>query len=180
MRRQPFISPVISDLIYQAVKGVAGVQFTDSIPCPLCKGMLISHDMKRRRFSTVFLPDGQEHIYVYVKRFHCRECGSLCYSPSPFYEKSRFGSPVVDLCLTLASNHSYSYAASLMNRFGIVIDRGTVRKTVLAYSHEVISTDIFGLLLPQSVLALSALVTTTDTGVKLNGRDVLTACGFDL
>jgi len=75
MRRQPFISPIIADLVYQAVTGVSGVQFTDPLPCPNCMGMVISHDMKQRRFSTVYAPEGEMHIYVYVKRFHCRDCG---------------------------------------------------------------------------------------------------------
>lgn len=180
MPRQPFVNPVIADLIYQAVSGVAGVQFTGSALCPICQGLLISHDMKKRRFSTVFQDDKLQHIYVYIKRFHCRECDRLCYSPSPFYDKSRFGSPIVDLCLTLSRNHTYSYAALLMNRVGIVIDRGTVRKTVITYNHEVASTDFLGLLIPQSVLALSTLVTTADPGIPISGSDVLAACGLNI
>ena len=94
-----------------------------------------SHDMKQRRFSTVYAPEGEMHIYVYVKRFHCRDCGQLCYAKAPFYEKSRFGSPIVDLCLSLSEDHTFSHAAALMNRMGIVINRGTVRKTVQTHSH---------------------------------------------
>ncbi|MDD1723916.1 MAG: hypothetical protein LUQ07_02165 [Methanospirillum sp.] len=179
MRHQPFISPIIADLVYQAVTGVSGLQFTEIVPCPVCSGMPVSHDMKRRRFSTVFGPGGEEHIYVYVKRFHCRECGQLCYAPAPFYSRSRFGTPIVDLCLTLTRNHTFSSAASLMNRMGIVIDRGTVRRTVQSYHHDVDSTDILGLQMPQSVLTLSTLVTTADPSVPLSGREVLIACGLD-
>lgn len=178
MRRQPVISPIISDLVYQAVTGVSGVQFTESVPCPLCSGLVVSHDLKKRRFSTVHGTDGEEHIYVFVKRFHCRECGNLCYAPSPFYEKSRFGMPIVDLCLTLTRNNTCSHAAALMNRLGIVINRGTVRKTVQTFHHEVDSTDLFGLQLPQSIIALSSLVTTADPSEPISGKDVLAACGL--
>jgi len=179
MRRQPFISPIIADLVYQAVTGVSGVQFTDPLPCPNCMGMVISHDMKQRRFSTVYAPEGEMHIYVYVKRFHCRDCGQLCYAKAPFYEKSRFGSPIVDLCLSLSEDHTFSHAAALMNRMGIVINRGTVRKTVQTHSHEVRSTDLFGMKLPDSVLALSTLVTTADPSQPIRGCDVLRACRID-
>jgi len=116
---------------------------------------------------------------VYVKRFHCRDCGQLCYARAPFYEKSRFGSPIVDLCLSLSEDHTFSHAAVLMNRMGIVINRGTVRKTVQAHSHEVQSTDLFGIKLPDSVLALSTLVTTADPAQPIQGCDVLRACRID-
>ena len=176
MRRQPFISPIIADLVYQAMTGVSGVQFTKSFPCPNCNGLVVSHDMKQRRFSTVYSPEGEKHIHVYVKRFHCRDCGQLCYAKAPFYEKSRFGSPIVDLCLSLSEDHTFSHAALLMNRMGIVINRRTVRKTVHSYSHEVQATDLFGLKLPDSVLALSTLVTTADPLQPLRECDVLRAC----
>jgi len=141
--------------------------------------MVVSHDMKQRRFSTVYSHEGEKHIYVYVKRFHCRDCGQLCYDKSPSYEKSRFGSPIVDLCLSLSQDHTFSHAAVLMNRMGIVINRGTVRKTVQSHSHTVQATDLFGMKLPDSLLALSTLVTTADPTVPLRGCDVLSACMID-
>lgn len=176
MHRRLFISPIIGDLVYQAVTGVSGVSFTEVLPCPVCSGMPVSHDIKKRRFSTVFTPDGEEHIYVYIKRFHCRNCGLLCYAKAPFYEKSRFGSPIVDLCISLSRNHTFSQAADLMNRMGIVINRGTVRKTAQGHIHPVTSTDILGLELPDSILALSTLVTNADSSSPLRGEDVLSAC----
>ncbi len=178
MRRQPFVSPILADLVYQAVSGVAGVQFTDSLPCPHCMGMVVSHDMKKRRFSTVYAPEGEKQIYVYVKRFHCRECGHLVYAKAPFYEKSRFGSPIVDLCISLSEDYTFSRAAILMKCMGIVIDRGTVRKTVQSHIHTVQSTDLFGMKIPDSILALSTLVTTTDPAQPLRGCDVLKACNI--
>ena len=176
MRHMILIPPIITDLVYQAVSGVSGVQFIDAIPCSACGTLPVSHDLKRRRFSTVLTPEGPKHVYVYVKRFHCRDCGLLCYAKAPFYDKSRFGSPIVDLCISLSENHTFSHAAILMNRMGIVINRGTVRKTVQTHTHQVTSTDLFGLRLPDSILALSTLVTTADPGTALRGEDVLAAC----
>ncbi|NLV28258.1 MAG: hypothetical protein GXY48_14055 [Methanomicrobiales archaeon] len=176
MHRRPFISPILVDLVYQAVSGVSGVHFTQAVPCPVCSGMPVSHDIKKRRFSTVYVPNGEKHIYVFVKRFHCRDCGHLCYAKAPFYDKSRFGSPIVDLCISLSQNHTFSHAATIMNRMGIVINRGTVRKTAQTYTHHVDATDIFGLWLPDSILALSTLVTTTDSHFPLKGEDILSAC----
>jgi hypothetical protein len=178
MRRRLFIPPVIGDVVYQAVSGVSGVQFLDATSCPACSGLLISHDLKQRRFSTVQTPHGTGHIYVYVKRFHCRECGRLCYADAPFYDKSRFGSPLVDLCITLARSYTYSQTATILENIGIIIDRGTVRKTALMYDHEVETVDFFGVFIPRSVLSLSALVMGSDTTKPVSGRDVLEACGF--
>ncbi|HWQ66438.1 MAG TPA: hypothetical protein VN372_06170 [Methanospirillum sp.] len=178
MKRPVFIPPIIADFVYQAVTGVSGVQFLEASVCPLCAGLLIGHDLKQRRFSTVMSREGSEHQYVYVKRFYCRDCNHLCYAEAPFYEKSRFGSPIVDLCITLSEDYSFSQAALIMNRLGIVIDRGTVRKTVMTHSHQVDAADLYGIKLPQSVLSLSALVTSADNTSPLSGRDVLNACGF--
>jgi hypothetical protein len=178
MKRIALIPPVIADFVYLAVTGVEGVHFLDCSFCPECGGQLTSHDLKRRRFSTVKGSAGPVHIYVHVKRFHCRDCGRLCYANAPFYEKSRFGSPVVDLCLAFSKEYTYTQTAEILNNLGIIIDRGTVRKTVLAHSHEVEVADLFGICLPRSVLSLSALMTGYDSTKPVSGREVLQACGF--
>ncbi len=178
MRRAYLIPPIIVDFVYQAVTGVSGVRFLNASVCPVCAGLLISHDLKQRRFSTVLTPAGPQQIFVYVKRFHCRDCGRLCYADAPFYEKSRFGSPVVDLCVALSRHYTYSQAATILETLGIAIDRGTVRKIALLHTHEVEVADLFGILLPRSVLSLSALVTGVDPEHPVTGLNVLEACGF--
>ena len=178
MRRVALIPPIIADFVYQAVTGVSGVRFLDATYCPECAGLLISHDLKRRRFSSVQTPDGEIQIFVYVKRFHCRDCGRLCYADAPFYEKSRFGSPVVDLCVALSRNYSYYQTASILESLGIVIDRGTVRKTALMYTHEVEVADLFGIYLPKSIISLATLIMESDPATPITGREVLDACGF--
>jgi hypothetical protein len=178
MKQIALIPPIIADFVFLAVTGVEGVQFLDAMFCPECAGLLISHDLKPRRFSTVHTSAGPHQIYVLVKRFHCRECGKLCYADAPFYEKSRFGSPIVDLCIAFSKDFTYSQTATILKHIGIVIDRGTVRKTVLAHPHEVEVTDLFGIRIPQSVLTLSTLMADANPASPVSGRDVLRACGF--
>jgi hypothetical protein len=173
-----FIPPIIADVVYQAMTGIADVQFVDASLCPDCSGQLISHDLKRRRFVTVRGDGGPEQVFVFIKRFHCRECGKLCYADSPFYEKSRFGSPLVDLCLTLSRTCTYSQTSAILEQLGIIIDRGTVRKTVLSHPHDVDSMDLFGFFLPRSIITLSALVMGSDGTTPISGGDVLEACGY--
>jgi hypothetical protein len=180
MRKSGLIPPIIADFVYQAMTGVSGVRFVEASFCPECGGLLISHDLKKRRFSTVATPQGPQHIHVFIKRFHCRDCGRLCYADAPFYGNSRFGSPVVDLCLALSVSGSYYQTAVTMQNLGIIIDRGTVRKTVLQYTHTVEVADLFGIALPRSIFALSTLVMSSDPMQPPNGRDVLEACGFPL
>lgn len=178
MKHLPLIPPIIADFVYQAVTGVTGVRFTEAGSCPACGGLLISHDMKKRRFSTVLTPAGTGQIHVYVKRFHCRECARLCYADAPFYGNSRFGSVITDLCLTLCHSYSYYQTAAILRSLGIIMDRGTVRTTALMHTHQVDVTDLFGIVLPRSVLSLSTLVMDSSPAHPINGRDVLEACGF--
>lgn len=178
MNKDLLIPPIIADCIYYAVSGVSEVQFLHTSGCPECSGPLISHDLKKRRFSTIKTPEGITHINVYVKRFHCRDCGHLCYADAPFYENSRFGSPIIDLCLVLSRTYSYSYTSHILDQVGIIIDRGTVRKIAQKYDHQVKVVDLYGIQLPASILALSALGMKSAQSAPLSGPEVLQACGF--
>lgn len=178
MRQTALIPPVIGDFIYLAVSGIADVQFTDASVCPVCFGLLVAHDQKKRKFSTIRTENGEEHVYVYVKRFHCRTCGKLCYAYAPFYAMSRFGSPVVDLCVTLSKKYSYSYTASLLSEIGIIIDRGTVRKMAQIQVPDIPVADLDGIVIPQSILALSTLIMQSQLTGPLTGLDILKAVGY--
>lgn len=180
MKRSPLIPPVIADCVSLALSGVADIQFLDASVCPECAGLLMSHDLKKRRFSTLQTENGPNHIYVYIKRYYCRDCGHLCYADAPFYLNSRFGAPVVDLCLTLCRDHSYSQTSTILQDLGIIVDRGTVRKMALAFSHQIPVVDLYGIMLPQSILALSALVMQSMPSGALTGAEVLKACGFPI
>jgi len=178
MNKDLLIPPIIADCIYYAVSGVSDVQFLETSGCPACCGPLISHDLKKRRFSTIKTDNGVTHVYVYIKRFHCRDCGQLCYADAPFYENSRFGSPIIDLCLVLSRSYSYSYTSHILDQLGIVIDRGTVRKIAQRYDHPVKVVDLYGIQLPGSILALSTLGMKSAQSGPLSGSEVLQACGF--
>ena len=67
-----------------------------------------------------------------VKRFSCRQCHAVCFADEPFYPETRIGSPLVDLCRTLAAGMPFNRAAVFMAHMGIMIERGTVRN----YAHR--------------------------------------------
>lgn len=180
MKRPLLIPPVIADCVSLAISGVSDIQFLDATVCPACSGLLMSHDLKKRRFSTLQTEQGQVHINVYVKRYYCRNCGQLCYADAPFYPNSRFGAPVVDLCLTLCRDHSFSQTSSILLDLGIIVDRGTIRKMALGFSHQIPVVDLYGIMLPRSIFALSNLVMQSKQYEAISGADVLKACGFSV
>lgn len=178
MKKRLFIPPVIADCVYFAISGVSNVHFLQTSGCPNCSGILVTHDLKKRRFSTLRTENGEVQIFVYVKRFYCRDCGQLCYADAPFYTESRFGSPVVDLCLTFCREYSFSYTATLLDQMGVIIDRGTIRKMAQSHTHQIPVVDLYGIQLPESIMALSSLVMESPQSKQISGPDVLKACGF--
>jgi hypothetical protein len=100
--RPPRFPPMVSDIVQNALSSLDGVAFTELAACPHCGGSVTPHDLKEKQFAV--LADGEKTrtIHVKVKRFHCRQCGRLCYADEPFYPNTRIGSPVIDLCTTLS------------------------------------------------------------------------------
>ncbi|WP_218185231.1 hypothetical protein [Methanogenium cariaci] len=84
--------------------------------------------MRRKRFATLRNKKGKHTVHVFVKRYHCEQCGRLCYAESPFYPDTRLGMPIVDLCNALIEKHPpYHHAARILAALEIVVDRGTLR-----------------------------------------------------
>jgi hypothetical protein len=80
--------------------------------------------------------------------------------------------------ITLAAGLPFNRATAFMEHLGIVIDRGTIRNYARRSFPEVPTTNIFGSLLPLSILSLSELAATTGDGGRIPGAEVLAACGF--
>jgi hypothetical protein len=97
----------------------------------------------------------QKDIMVYVRRFRCRQCGAVSPAKAPFYPGTRFGSPVVDLCIILSRSLPPGRTAAALRAFGILVDRGTVRNIRGKDFGEIPTTEMFGFLLPRSVVSLS-------------------------
>jgi hypothetical protein len=170
------ISPMLADLVGNALASMDGVRFTDLDACPSCGGPVAGHDLRAKRFA-VILEQGEERtIRVYVKRFYCQECGHLCYADAPFYPGTRLGSPIVDLCLVLSQQMPFNQAAQHLRAMGIVVDRGTIRNYA-ARDCPIPATELFGLPLPLSLLNLS-IAALRHKQDPIVGAEALAACGF--
>jgi hypothetical protein len=64
---------------------------------------------------------------------------------------------VVDLCVVLSRTMTPGRTVTVMKSLGIVVDRGTVRYLSYRDLPEIATTEIFGFVLPRSVISLSML-----------------------
>jgi len=176
--KQPRIPRLIADIIQNGLLSCDGVIFDTRETCPVCGGKLSGYDTKKKQFAIMLDGDNQHPVHVLVKRFSCRECKSVCFADEPFYPGTRFGSPVVDLCRTLSEGLSLYRATAYMRHLGIIVERGTVRNYAHGSFPEIPTTDLYGLQLPLSVIALSELTTLSNEGSRIPGTEVLAACGF--
>jgi hypothetical protein len=170
---------MVTDIVQTALSAVDGVEFTELVQCPFCKEInLRAHDMRTRQFAILWEGGQEQTIRVHVKRFYCRACGRLCYADEPFYEKTRFGSPVVDLCSVFSSHLPYGRVARVLSAMGVIVDRWSVRNYAMRTSGDVPVTTIMGIPLPVSILSLSTLAARTGEGSRIIGAEALAACGF--
>lgn len=178
MKQKIIISPMLADLVGNALASMDGVKFTDLDACQSCGGdALIGHDLRAKRFATI-IEDGRERtIRVLVKRFYCQQCGALCYAEAPFYPGTRLGSPIVDLCVLLSQQMPFNQVAQHLQAMGILVDRGTVRNYASLDIGPIPATELFGLPLPLSLLNLSIAVIGHEHG-PIIGTEALAACGL--
>ena len=176
--RPPRIHPMLVTIVSAALSAVDGVQFTECTACPVCGGPVRGYDTKKKRFAVVMEGETRRALYVYVKRFYCRKCQRLCYADEPFYPGTRIGSPVIDLGLTVSATMTPNRVAAYLAALGIVVDRTTFRLYVKRTVPLVPTTDVFGIRIPLSVVTLSTLATGTGEGGRIEGAEVLAACGF--
>jgi hypothetical protein len=109
--------------------------------------------------------DQRKEIVVLVARFRCRSCGRISSAQAPFYPDTRYGGPVVDLCVALGNTFSFSRVARILDAMGVHIDRGTVRNYASRDIRAVPFTEIYRIPVPMSVLRLSALVSEKEASV---------------
>lgn len=172
------VPPMLADLVVATISAFDGFEFLSLSRCPACGGALRAHDMKKRRFAVIRSKDGEKEVEIWVKRFHCTACGTLCTADAPFYPETRVGSPVVDLCLVLTEEHPANHAARILGEMGIVMDRGSVRNYAARRARPVLSTVLYGLRLPNSLLSLIPVVIGRHESGPIPGTEVLAACGF--
>nr|WP_303716678.1 hypothetical protein [Methanoculleus marisnigri] len=168
---------MLADLVGNALASMDGVKFTYLRACPSCGGPVTGHDLRAKRFA-VLLENGKERtIRVSVKRFYCQQCGTLCYADAPFYPDTRLASPVVDLCLLLSQQMPFNRVAQRLRAMGIVVDRGTIRNYASRDFGTIPATELFGLLLPLSLLNLATFTLGRERH-PITGAEALVACGF--
>jgi len=146
---------MLQALVQTGFSAVDGREFSVLDACPGCGGEVTGYDRKRRKFATVLDEGRKKEIMVHVRRFRCRQCGAISPAKAPFYPDTRIGSPLVDLCIILSRSLSPGMTAAALQAFGILVDRGTVRNLMGKNFGEIPTTEMFGFLLPRSVVSLS-------------------------
>jgi RNA polymerase subunit RPABC4/transcription elongation factor Spt4 len=172
------VSPFLIDIVQTALLSCEGVVFDSRDACPVCGGRLSGYDTKKKQFAVIIERDTPHPVNVFVKRFSCRACHALCFADEPFYPDTRIGSPVVDLSLTLAERMPFHRSAAFLEQLGIQVDRGTIRNYALRKFPEIPTTDLFGILLPLSIISLSEICVRSGEGSRIEGAEVLAACGL--
>jgi hypothetical protein len=176
--KPPRIPPLIIDIVQSGLLACEGIIFDNLETCPVCGGKLSGYDTKKKQFAVMLEGNTRHPVHVFVKRFSCLECDTICFADEPFYPGTRIGSPLVDLCRTLGATMPFNRVAANLLHLGIVIDRGTVRNYMHRTFPEIPTTDLFGIRLPPSIISLSELAARTGEGSRIPGAEALAACGF--
>jgi hypothetical protein len=176
--KPPRIPRLIVDIIQNALLSCDGMFFGAREVCPFCGGKLSGYDTRKKQFAVMLEGDKRHPVHVLVKRFSCRQCKAVCFADEPFYPGTRVGSPIVDISRTLTRGMSKYRATAYMRHLGIIVDRGTVRNYAQGSFPEIPTTDLYGLQLPLSIIALSELTALSGEGSRIPGTEVLAACGF--
>lgn len=169
---------MVTDLFQTALSVVDGAEFTSLEVCPHCGGPVSGYDTRQKKFAVVLEGEEERIIKVRVKRFTCRSCSRLCYADEPFYPGTRIGSPIIDFYITKSAIMPSGRAARVIATMGIVVDRTTWKNYRDRPMPEVPQAEFYGMLLPRSILSLSALAAKGPAGDRISGRDILVACGW--
>ncbi|HVP97449.1 hypothetical protein [Methanoregula sp.] len=175
----PRVPPMLSTIVQAGLLAVDGVSFGDCAACPDCGGPVSGYDTRKKIFCIIRENERERTLHVNVKRFSCKHCGSIVNADEPFYPGTRIGSPVVDLCLTLATMMTVNRTAAWLDALDIIVDRTSCRKFTKVFPGPVPATPLFGTRIPLSVISLSTLAAGAggERGA-VSGAEILAACGF--
>jgi len=151
------LPPLFPDLLREGLRGFHGIHYSRRESCPSCGGQVRPHDIRMKRFAILRGETGEETIHVMVHRFRCRRCGVLSYADEPFYPDTRFGTPIVDLCVVLSQTYPFHRTEGILRQMGIAVDRGTIRQYAGRDFGPIPATGVLGIVLPVSALRLSGL-----------------------
>lgn len=176
--KPPRILPMLTSIVQAGLSSVDGAAFTELGACPACGGPVSGYDTKKKIFALMHDENGTRPITVTVRRFSCRACNRIVNADEPFYPGTRIGSPIIDLCLTLAETMPANRAAAYLDAMGVVLDRTSCRRYVRDQARPVAGSDLFGIRLPLSLVSLSTLASRAGEGTPVSGAEILAACGF--
>lgn len=165
------IPPFLSEMIRSAITLFDGVEFTEiPLQCSICASTLRRHDLKKKRFATLYVDEIITPVFVKVARYRCSGCGRLWYADEPFYPDTRHGVILVDLATAIAKKYPFHRTARIFEALGIRIDRGTVRNYAARFSVD--STEMYGIPIPNRIISLSGLIAE---GRSVKGAELLAA-----
>lgn len=172
------IHPIFSELVPAALSACHGILFDTLTSCPHCGGALSGYDVKKKHFAEVFDVTGAKTVTVRVKRFRCSECRAVVYADQPFYQNTRVGSPIVDLCVILSTCMPYARVATILLQFGVNVDRWSVRNYAMKCPRQIPTAELYGLVLPISIISLASRTVNNSSDTSIDAPDILSACGY--
>jgi hypothetical protein len=176
--KQLRIPPILIDIVQSSILVFDNVVFDSRDTCPACGGELSGYDTRKRQFAIMFREGKSCPVNVFIKRFSCRQCRTICSADEPYYPGTRHGSPVVNLCRTLSTMMPFHRTSAYLEQMGILIDRGTVRNYTRGSFPDIPTTDLFGIRLPLSIVSLSSILVDSGERSGIMGAEMLAACGF--
>ena len=172
------INPVFSELIPAALSACDGILFDNCSSCPHCGGIVVGYDVKTKHFADIIDGSAIKTVKVRIKRFRCSKCSTIVYADQPFYPKTRAGSPIVDLCVVPGTIMPYSRAATSLQEFGVNVDRWSVRNYAIQIPRCIPLTELYGIMLPESIISLAALTYNNGIGTSFGASEILSSCGY--
>ncbi len=172
------IHPILTGLVQTALKACEGVRFHPDIMCNSCGSPLSGYDERKKRFAVLLEDDKPRPVYVIIQRSYCRKCRKVISPQEPFYEGTRVGSPVVDLCRSLSIKMPYSRVSTYVGLMGVQIDRWSVRHYACTQLQEMPAEEVFRMRIPVSILALSLIGGSVQEPGHPDMDDILAACHY--
>jgi len=169
---------MLIETVHTALRVCDRTEYMVQSPCRSCGGTMSGYDTRTKRFAILCDEEGEHPIEVILHRSYCRSCGRVVLPDEPFYPGTRMGSPVVDLCRALVTTNPCGRVATRLGQMGIKIDRWSVRSYCRAPFTRSPVVDAFGMMIPMSIISLSALAATVNDTGRASGEDVLAACFY--
>jgi hypothetical protein len=172
------IHPILTGIIHTALRTCEKIRFHSGPVCSSCGRHLSGYDEREKRFAILLEDEVACPVHVIIQRSYCRSCGKIVVPPEPFYPGTRIGSPVVDLCRSFSRTMPYSQVSTYLDRMGVVVNRWSARHYSITPLPEVPAVDLFGMQIPVSILALSALPRPGSEPLNPGMDDILHACKY--